>query len=617
MRIPPLAKTQVVEEVFPTPGAQGIRTQRLALLLEATPEVDQRCEVRIRVLPLRMRLVGLLLAVRRTLAHVLHRQRAGDDQHLGQAAQLRRLKQHAPETRIDGQTRQLPAQRGQLVLAIDRRKLLQQVEAIADGLAVRRFDEGEILDLTKAQMQHLKDDRSEVGAQDLRIGEFRPTEEILFAVQANADPGLDPPATALALVGAGLGHRLDRQPLHLGSVAVTADPRRARINDVADAGYGQRGFRDVGGEHDLAARPRLENLLLLGRRQPCIQRQYLGEFQVGLAQHLRRVANLALAGQEHQHVAGALADALFMGVDLVQRRKNALINGEVVLDAVAVFVDFRRQRAIPGLDRIGTARHFDDGRPRTAGPAEMLGEALQVDGCGGNDHLQVGTARQQGLEVAEQEVDVEATLVGLVDDDGVVFFQEAVVLRFGQQDAVGHQFDQRAVLALVFEAHLITHQLTQRRADLLGHARGDAARRQPARLGVADQPVHTASDFQADLRQLRGLARAGFTGDHQHLMLFQRGLDLIALGGNRQAVVVAHYRHTPAPRLDLGHRCLETLKPLGEAFGVDRRIAGLLAQVVQLTAQAMAVSEHRLVEVFQELFKRGRCVGHGQPYAIS
>src|SRR3546814_17241188 len=89
-----------------------------------------------------------------------------------------------------------------------------------------------------------------------------------------------------------------------------------------------------------------------------------------------------------------------------------------------------------------------------------------------------------------------------------------------------------------------------RRADFLGHPSRDAACRQPARLGMADQPVYATADFQADLRQLGGLARARLTGDHQHLVLFQRGLDLVALGGDWQAIVVANARH-PLPRSEV------------------------------------------------------------------
>ena len=190
-----------------------------------------------------------------------------------------------------------------------------------------------------------------------------------------------------------------------------------------------------------------------------------------------------------------------MGIDLVQRRQNALVDGEVILNAVAVLIGLGGQRAIPGVDRKGAPRDFNDRRT-----IEMLGEALQVDGRRGDDDLQVGPARQQRLEVAKQEVDIEAAFMGLVDDDGVVTLEETVVLGFSQQDAISHQLDQRAVLALVLEANLITHQLTQRRADLFGNTSGNATSSQPARLRVADQAMHAPADFQTDLRQLGGLA---------------------------------------------------------------------------------------------------------------
>ena len=598
--VAPLTQAQVVEEVLPAPAAQGIGTQRLALLLEATPEIDQRGEVGIRVLPLRVRLVGGLLPLHRTLARVLHGQRAGHRQHFLQATLLGRLQQHAAQPRVDRQARQLAPQRGQLAFAVDRRQFLQKGEAVLDRLAVRRLDEGERLDVAEAQVQHLQDHRGQVGAEDFRVGEGRTRVEVLLAVETHAYARLDPSATALALVGAGLRHRLDGQPLDLGAVAVAADPRGAAVDHVTDARHRQRGFRDVGGQHDLASRARLEDLLLLGRGQSRVQRQHLGVAQVGLAQHLRGVADLPLAGEEHQHVAGPLADLAFVGGDLVEGGEDALVHRQVVLDPVALLVGFRRQRPVPGLHRIGAAGNLDH-----RGAVEMPGETLQVDGRRGDDQLQVRTPVQQGLQVAEEEVDVQAALVGFVDDQRVVALQVAVMLGLGQEDAVGHQLDQGAVVALVLEAHLVADQRAQRRTDLFRDPRRHAARRQPTRLGMADQAVDAATQLQTDLRQLGGLARAGLAGDHHHLVGGDSGLDLVALGGDRQAVVVADRRHAGAPRLDLGAGGLEALDPLRQA-----RVVGLLAQFVELPAQAVAVADLGLVEAPDELVKGRSLVGH-------
>ena len=97
-----------------------------------------------------------------------------------------------------------------------------------------------------------------------------------------------------------------------------------------------------------------------------------------------------------------------------------------------------------------------------------------------------GRLGKQPVQVAEQEVDVERPLVGFVDDQRVVLIEEAVVLRLGQQHAVGHHLDERLGAGRVGEANLEADLLADRRAQLLGHAGGDRAGRDPPRLRVAD-----------------------------------------------------------------------------------------------------------------------------------
>ncbi|MNL30691.1 hypothetical protein D3C87_1524430 [compost metagenome] len=142
---------------------------------------------------------------------------------------------------------------------------MQQVVTVADRFAVGRLDERERGDFAEAQMQHLQNNRGEVGAEDFRIGKFRTPKKIFFAVETNADTRLDPPASTFTLVGARLGNGFDRQALDLGAIAVATDARGAAVDHVADARNGQRGFRDVGRQHHTAARVRLENPLLFCR----------------------------------------------------------------------------------------------------------------------------------------------------------------------------------------------------------------------------------------------------------------------------------------------------------------------------------------------------------------
>ena len=95
------------------------------------------------------------------------------------------------------------------------------------------------------------------------------------------------------------------------------------------------------------------------------------------------------------------------------------------------------ERPVAHLDRVGAPGDLDH-----RGVAEVAREALGVDRRRRDDHLQVRPLRQDPGEVAEQEVDVEAALVRLVDDDRVVAAQQPVVLGLGQQQAVGHEPDQ-------------------------------------------------------------------------------------------------------------------------------------------------------------------------------
>ncbi len=145
-----------------------------------------------------------------------------------------------------------------------------------------------------------------------------------------------------------------------------------------------------------------------------------------LPQRLRRLADLAFAGQEHEDVALAPAR------QLVRRVADRVV--EIVVVAI------RLDRVVADLHGIEPPRNLDD-RRRSSVRLEMLRETLRVDRRGSDDELKIRTPRQELLYVPEQEVDVEAALVRLVDDQRVVLAKLAVSLRLGEQDAVGHDLD--------------------------------------------------------------------------------------------------------------------------------------------------------------------------------
>ena len=222
----------------------------------------------------------------------------------------------------------------------------------------------------------------------------------------------------------------------------------------------------------------------------------------------------------------------------------------------------------------------------------MLREALQIDGRRGDDHLEIRALGQNGLEIAEQEINVQAALVRLVNDQRVVTIEEAVVLRLGQQDAVGHQLDQRVLAALIGKAHLIANGFPKRRAKLFRNPCGHAPSCEPPWLRVADQPVSASAKFETNLRKLRGFAGAGFASDHYHLVVADRCGNIVALGGDWQVLVITYSRHALAALFDTRAGSLEAFEPFALRAGIV-----FFAKVVELPGQAMSVGSHRAAEV--------------------
>ena len=177
-----------------------------------------------------------------------------------------------------------------------------------------------------------------------------------------------------------------------------------------------------------------------------------------LAQVIGRLTDLTLTGQKDQNIA-ALGAA-------VPQLIHAIGNGVI---EVVVFLFLKR--AIAHFHRISATRNHDD-RRWPLGAFKMLGKALGINRGRSHHHLQVGALGQDLLDVAQQEVNVQAALVRLVNDQRVVSLEQRVGLRLGQQDAVRHQLDGSALLQRVLKTHLVAHHLTQRRVQLFGNALG-------------------------------------------------------------------------------------------------------------------------------------------------
>ena len=188
-------------------------------------------------------------------------------------------------------------------------------------------------------------------------------------------------------------------------------------------------------------------------------------------------------------------------------------------------------RAVDGLHRIAPSRHFHH-----RGTAEVFRERLHVDRRTGHDHLEIVASFQEPAQVAQQEVDVEAALVRLVDDDALVAPELAIPLYVVQEKAVRHHLDDGGGRRAFAEPHRVADFGTHLDAHFGGDPCRYGSRRQASRLGVGDHPPPSPSGRQTGLRELRGLAGSGLAGHDQHPVLAHQLDDIAHPGRDRQFV---------------------------------------------------------------------------------
>ena len=315
----PLPDAQIVQELLAAHPAKGTARQCFALREQVSPQVQIGEEIAAVVGEAGMLGTRGLLGVGGPLPRIRDRQGRGEHQNLGHAAFGVGLQDHPAQAGINRKLRKPPSQRGDIAGGVEGPEFLQQCHAVAHTAAIRWVEEPEAFHLTELQRRHLKHHRGEVGAQNLRVGVARTVIEVLLGVQPDTHPRGGAPGPPGTLVGGSLRNRLDGQPLNLGAPTVAGDPRGAGVDDVADAWDRQRRFGDVGSQDDPAGQPAgvgggVEYLLLLGGWQTRVQRQHLDAVECP-AHRLRGVADLALTGQEDQHVPRGLVRQFVERVD--------------------------------------------------------------------------------------------------------------------------------------------------------------------------------------------------------------------------------------------------------------------------------------------------------------
>ena len=212
-----------------------------------------------------------------------------------------RRQQHRRQPRMGAQGEHAPALGGGAAAGGQCPKPLQQFARGGQRPGRRRIDEAQALAAPGRQFQR------QPGQFDL--GDLRPALRLQPLRLRPQPPGPafgHAPGTAGALVGRSLGdgHHVQPRETAVGIEARLA--RQAAVDHHAHAGQGDRGFGDIGRQHHPATAIGrwLQHPRLLLHRQFAVQGQHLGiGRQRGRFQRRLHPRDLALAGQEHQHIA--------------------------------------------------------------------------------------------------------------------------------------------------------------------------------------------------------------------------------------------------------------------------------------------------------------------------
>ena len=86
-----------------------------------------------------------------------------------------------------------------------------------------------------------------------------------------------------------------------------------------------------------------------------------------------------------------------------------------------------------------------------------------------------------------------------INNDSVVLFQQRIILRFCQQNAVGHHFNGGIFRHAVGEPNFKAHYFPQRGMHLFRNAGSNRTRRYPSRLGMPNNALLTETELQAYL----------------------------------------------------------------------------------------------------------------------
>ena len=120
--------------------------------------------------------------------------------------------------------------------------------------------------------------------------------------------------------------------------------------------------------------------------------------------------------------------------------------------------------------------------------------------------------------MAEKEINIERTFVGLIDNDGIVVGKRWIPLCFGEEDTVCHQLNVSTGTGSIIKPDFATHFASPSDPKFLGDTLRYGESGDSARLGAANKSADTESRFEAYFGYLSCFAGTRFASDHHHLM---------------------------------------------------------------------------------------------------
>ena len=171
-------------------------------------------------------------------------------------------KQESRQTRMDRHPRHLLTRLRQAT-AFSSAELLKQGLCLSQGLGARSFKPRKCCDIQLTPGPQLQNRTGKIDATNFRFVVFGEAPVIAFAPQSHAQAGLLSSRSTGSLLGGGSRDFPELQPVQSYGWFESFTPSQSRVDHGGDPVDGDGCFRNVRGEHNLAAVAALQNSILL------------------------------------------------------------------------------------------------------------------------------------------------------------------------------------------------------------------------------------------------------------------------------------------------------------------------------------------------------------------